>query len=300
MQMEYFNEFVELARIGNYTTASQVLNISQSVLSKHIKIMESELDVQLFVRSKRGVELSKYGLLLLPYANQIMNINESYMKDIATVKNNGSTLKIASVPAVKQMGIGELIAGFVKENPNVSINILENESAYLVDCLQKQECDLAFVRGIDSRYSELNRLPYVKDRLIALLPVSHPLAQKKELTLKDFKHENLIFSAINTKMYNIVYDACCDEGFEPNIVYTNNNGRHSVEMIERNVGIALMNERVGRGWIMRYKDLCGRDIVPHIETTVYVYYHPKHITPMAEAFLNYVIDKKRLRGIRKV
>lgn len=291
MEMSYFNEFVELARIGSYTVASHNLHISQSVLSKHIKVMEGELGAQLFVRGKRGVELSEYGFLLLPYANQIMNIRETYIEKIDIQRQRGGVLKVASIPGVKQLGIGNLIAGFVKGNPNVTVNILEEESAFLIDCLQKQECDLAFARGIDNRYSELVRIPFMSDHIIAMLPRSHPLAGKEEVQLSELRYEDLIFSGKDTYTYNMVYEACLKEGFEPNVVYTNNNGRHSIEMVERCVGIVLAHERPSSTFLNEYRDICKIRIVPLIESTVYMYYHAKHIKKVAERFIEYIIEK---------
>lgn len=288
MQMEYFKEFVELARAANYTAAARALNISQSVLSKHIKAMEGELNVVLFVRGKRGVELSEYGFALLPYATQIIGIEDRYLSEIAAVKSSGSVLRIGSVPAVKQMGIGALIARFVEENPGVAVNILENESATLIDILQRQECDIAFVRGIDNRYSVLNKVPFIKDRVALLLPSAHPLAQKDGISIMDLRKENLIINALNTNMHGVLTAACHEMGFEPNIVYTNNNGRHSLEIVERGLGLAIMNERVGVAWVKRYENLCLRVIAPNIETTVYAYYN-KDISPVAEAFLLHII-----------
>ena len=68
MEIEYIKEFVVLAETENYLEAAESLFISQSTLSKHIKIIEKELDVQLFDRTTRKVHLNKYRKMFLKYA----------------------------------------------------------------------------------------------------------------------------------------------------------------------------------------------------------------------------------------
>jgi len=76
MDINYFREFVILAQTGNFMEAAEILFCSQSTLSKHIKKMEREFGVSLFDRTTRNVEISKFGKLLLPYAQQITEIQD--------------------------------------------------------------------------------------------------------------------------------------------------------------------------------------------------------------------------------
>lgn len=283
------NEFVELARIGNYTKASQKLYISQSVLSKHIKALESELGIPLFVRGKQGIRLSEQGEMLLPYASQIMALKEEYLKKVQT--HSQALLRIASVPAVGRLKIGDLLAGFVKENPNVAVNIIEGESALLLDRLQREECDLAFARGVDERYSELVRIPYIVERVAAFFPVGHPMASRKHVEISELRDETFICSSHNNLMYHLVYDACVSAGFEPKIAYMDNNGRHTLEMVEQGVGISLRNSQ--NNMQKNHEAVCQIPIVPPIETVIYLYYHTKNILPVAERFIQYVVAKRK-------
>lgn len=66
MEIEYICEFVVLAETCNYMEAADRLFVSQSALSRHIKALEEDLQVQLFDRSTRKVSLSPFGSLFLP------------------------------------------------------------------------------------------------------------------------------------------------------------------------------------------------------------------------------------------
>ena len=71
MNTEYLKEFVVLAETKNFWEASDRLYMNQSTLSKHIKSLENELGVDLFLRTTRRVELTNYGQTFLPYAKYL-------------------------------------------------------------------------------------------------------------------------------------------------------------------------------------------------------------------------------------
>ena len=61
MEITYLQEFVELSKTLNFTVAAQRLYISQPVLSKHIKSLESELQLPLFDRKGKSIALTEFG-----------------------------------------------------------------------------------------------------------------------------------------------------------------------------------------------------------------------------------------------
>ncbi|MDR1015315.1 MAG: LysR family transcriptional regulator [Coriobacteriales bacterium] len=71
VRTEHLREFVVLAERGSFTGAAHELHLTQSALSKHIAALEREFDVELFVRDRAGVRLTKAGDALLERALQI-------------------------------------------------------------------------------------------------------------------------------------------------------------------------------------------------------------------------------------
>ena len=108
MDMEHIREFTVLAEIGSFTEASRRLSISQPVLSKHIKMLELDLGAQLFKRNKRSMELSEYGKLLLPYAQQIVQI-QNEVADAFSSRHHAiaGTLTIGALPTASYYGLGD-------------------------------------------------------------------------------------------------------------------------------------------------------------------------------------------------
>ena len=295
MDICYFNEFMELARIGSYTIAARNLHISQSALSKHMKQMEEEIGAALFLRRKNGIELSEYGSVLLPYAQQIIRSQDGYQESFLAMQEGGGILKVASIPAVRQLGIGEMIADFVSAHRKVRFHITEGESRDLIDLLRQQEADVAFARGEDDRFKELVRIPFITDRIACIMHMSHPLSTRDRIQLSELRYEDLIFPDHNTLLRGKLEEACRREGFEPSVVYSNNNGRHVIEMVKRCAGVALLNGLLHSKWLNEEKNRSVRIIPvdPPIETTVYLYYHPRQLTQIGRSFVDYVIERIR-------
>ena len=87
MNTEYLKEFVVLAETKNFWEASDRLYMNQSTLSKHIKSLENELGVDLFLRTTRRVELTNYGQTFLPYAKSITHFEFEGISAIRSLQN---------------------------------------------------------------------------------------------------------------------------------------------------------------------------------------------------------------------
>lgn len=88
MKIQSLREFLTLSRVKNFNVASEQLFLSQPTLSRHIKEIEEELGVPLFLRSTRQVELTEYGKYFLPYAKRIVSIEEVYTEGLAQLRRN--------------------------------------------------------------------------------------------------------------------------------------------------------------------------------------------------------------------
>ncbi|MBS1482046.1 MAG: LysR family transcriptional regulator, partial [Clostridium sp.] len=68
MDLSLFYYFTALSKYMNFSTAAEELYLSQSSLSKRIKSLETKLDMELFIRHPRTIELTEAGKAILPYA----------------------------------------------------------------------------------------------------------------------------------------------------------------------------------------------------------------------------------------
>jgi LysR family transcriptional regulator, transcription activator of glutamate synthase operon len=245
MEINYLKEFVVLAQTSNFLEAADILYSSQSTLSKHIKSMEAELGFALFDRTTRTVKINKFGRLFLPYAKKIVQIQDKYS---ANVKSNLETdreiLNLGSIYGLAQYNITDTLVTFKKSRPQSTLNVLQASSKDLTEMLQQRKCELAFIRDIEDVGNEFIMIPYTSDVIVAVLPLTHPLANQKTIELKMLAKENFIMAIPNTMPYILAVKACEQSGFSPNVTYTDSEIENQVDFITRGMGVSLALKQI--------------------------------------------------------
>jgi DNA-binding transcriptional LysR family regulator len=240
MEISYLKEFVVLAQTGNFLEAADVLYSSQSSLSKHIKSMEMELGVPLFDRTTRKVSISKFGLLLLPYARQI---TENADKFAALLRSNRETdreiLNLGSMYGLAQYKITDVLVRFKKSLPQATLNVMQARTIDLIEMLRQGKCELAFIRDIEDAEGDFIQIPFTTDTIVAILPIKHPLAKQKMIPLKMLENENFMMAVAGTMPFRLSMKACELSGFEPRIVYSDPELENQIDLVTKGMGISL-------------------------------------------------------------
>ncbi len=251
MNTAYLKEFTVLAEVKNFWEASERLYLNQSTLSKHIKLMETELGVPLFTRTTRRVELTRYGEALLPYAQSIIRAEFEYSTLLMQIQNSEKgTLSLGTIPSMPQYNITGLLSAFQKRYPNASVKITEDDPKNLFRLLLNGKCELIFTRetklSFEKNFMEdtsVVRIPYIHDHLIALLPKKHRLADSPSLALRELKDESFCFVKEDSLMYDICVSACQAAGFIPEITFTSHRIDSILDMVSAGSHAALLMDR---------------------------------------------------------
>lgn len=297
MEINYIKEFVILADVKNYLEASELLFISQSSLSKHIKSLERELGVSLFERTTRSVHLSEYGETFLEYAKKIVNLQYQYTTALINQSNSFQhTITIGSIPIMAPYNITDAIMEFKKENTNFAVNLVEDDSSQLKEQLRSGTCELAFIRDNDEREPEFSKLPYTTDNLAAILPKNHPYAKEKYLTLEQLQHEDFLLLQPGSVLYNLSVKICNDAGFEPNIVFTGQRAENIIDLIEKGMGIDLLMKKTTS--YLSNTNIQIVDIYPEVYTQIKIYYKKDAVlSTAAKHFIDSVILNQKVNSI---
>ncbi len=300
MNTIFFKEFTVLAEVKNFGGAAERLFLSQSTLSKHIKLMEIELGVPLFTRTTRRVELTKYGEALFPYAKSILKAEFEYSTLLMQIQNaEKGTLSLGTLPAMAQYSITRLLSSFQKKYPESTIKIIEDDPKNLINLLLSRKCELIFTRetklSIEKNFLEdanIVRIPYIHDHLVALLSKKHRLASAQNLTLRELKDESFCFIKEDSLMYDICVSACQAANFIPEIVFTSHRLDNIMDMVSTGSYVALlMNQHL----LSPEKPLYPTefpyvtvDITPHICSQVSLcYLKEQKLSVSAQNFVNH-------------
>jgi DNA-binding transcriptional LysR family regulator len=175
----------EIARSGSIRKAAEHLNLTASALNRRIMDIEEELGTLLFERRPRGVRLTSAGELFLDLARRQLSDTERMLSQIEELKGlRRGVVRIACSQALAHSFLPASIALFRKQFPMLSFDarILDHESAMAALAAYEVDLVLIFRPSFTPNFRPLMAL---EQRLVALLPVGHPLAKRKTVRLRD-------------------------------------------------------------------------------------------------------------------
>ena len=145
-KLDYYRIFYETARFSSFSTAAQHLYISQSAISQCIRQLEIDLNIQLFSRSRKGVSLTKEGLLLfqkIEPAMQSIEQGEALLERLQHLESG--TLTIAAGDTITTEFLLPYLEQFHAAYPEIRIEMANSYSSQMLDLVKKGKADIAFV-----------------------------------------------------------------------------------------------------------------------------------------------------------
>ena len=287
MDTVYVKEFIVLAEICNYSRAAEMLYISQSTLFNHIRSLETDIGVSLFSRKGRKIVLSESGQLFLPYAKTIVAASDEFSAVLQdNTKKKNSTLRIAI-----QYPVTDIIQQFRNKNPECDIYIQDSQAP--TEMMEDGSCELAFLRDVSGEtHPEYCIIPYTTDTVVAAIPVSHPLANRKVVTLAEMRSESFVMIAQRKKRDCYCMKLCKNAGFVPKIAMTAATGIEAVRLVDAGLGVSLFL----KGTMMPeiFKNLRLLELEPEISCSISLcWLKDRPLSPSAAEFVRFVQEKQK-------
>ncbi|SFJ87454.1 DNA-binding transcriptional regulator, LysR family [Bosea sp. OK403] len=134
--------FLTVAEVGTVNGAALSLNRTQAAVSMQIRKLEDLLGGELFERSSKGLELTTNGVLLVPYAREILRLNSEIGKRL-----NGKTVegrvRLGVVEDFAATRLIDILKAFRDQNPKVDIDIIVEPNKRLAAMLENDKLDIA-------------------------------------------------------------------------------------------------------------------------------------------------------------
>lgn len=223
MELRHLRYFIAVAEEGHITRAAERLGMQQPPLSQQIKVIERELDVQLFRRKARGVELTDAGSRFLEDARATLSQLERSIE--STRRTARGELGRICIGVTSTSSFHPLVArsirAFSESCPKVSLTLEESLSNELLDDLRNERMDVAFIRTAPADAKDLSIQPLLDEPMVVALPSGHPLAKGTKnaaIQLKRLASEQFIlYGPPGTGMYDTIIAACHAAGFNPSV-----------------------------------------------------------------------------------
>ena len=250
--LEYFRAVAEELNFGR---AAERLFISQPGLSRQIKQMEEILEVQLFERTKRKVQLTPAGHFLKTEVDYIFNhldLTKTQLKEIAS--GNIGELRIGFLGSAAHTVIPELLVKISQTFPGIQTTLEELSNAIQIEMLEKDKLDLGFVRLARVPEALEMRLVHL-DTFSLVLPKDHPLSADDFKHIGQLKEENFILFSqdYSSIYYDKIMSICEDRGFTPMITHKSVHALTIFKLVEAGLGVAVVPTSLKQGYDLKVK-----------------------------------------------
>src|SRR5215208_431692 len=149
MQLAQIQGFLEVARRGNVSRAADALKITQPALTARLQALEQELEQPLFVRTRRGVQLTAAGHAFMPYAEQAVTALASGMMEVSQIaRGGGGELALAVAPQVSTYVLPHVLTRFAHEHPGVRLVVRTGHSEEIVDLVVRRDVQAGLGRQV--------------------------------------------------------------------------------------------------------------------------------------------------------
>ena len=267
MEIQYVREFLSLTETESYFETAEQLFITTSSLSRHIKTLESEMGVTLFDRTTRKVSLNRYGKLFLPYARELVRIDDECTQAFAAEQHEQtSRIVIGSLPVMRAYRITDLLAEYQHGNKTTELSVVEGDTFALLPQLREGEIDFAFLRDGGYLPDDLEKVPFTADNLCIVVPEDHPFAKRKTVSVPELKDESLLMIGKDAFMYKLCCDLCKDAGFEPNVRFTSHRAENLIDLVGRGMGAAMLMRKPAAMIVTEKLRLV--DVVPEVRSAI--------------------------------
>jgi Transcriptional regulator len=226
----------------NLTEVANVLHTSQSGVSKHIKDLEDELGVELYVR--RGKRL----LGLTDPGREMLKIVERMLLDAGNIKNladqysqqDTGQLTVAATHTQARYILPKVVTAFKKQYPKVHLRLHQGSPKEIVQMLMQGDADIGLATESLGEIEDLAAFPLYSWRHAVVVPKDHPLSTREEVTLEAIAefpiityHEGFTGRARVEKVFH-------DAGLTPDIVMSALDADVIKSYVELDLGVGII------------------------------------------------------------
>lgn len=243
MNIQKYLSFVKTVEYGSFTKAVEILNYSQSGISRMIGDLEKDWKVVLLERGKDGVKLTSDGLTLLPYARSLVAEYEKLQMQVDELNGLQSGLiRIGTFSSVATHWLPNIIKEFQKDYPHIDYELLLGDYAEIEEWVIEGRVDCGFLK-LPTR-PDFETIFLEEDKLLAVIPEDHSLADCEKFPIAALCDGPFILleKGENSEVSEI-FRRC---GLTPKVHFTTWDDFSIMSMVESGLGVGILPQLILR------------------------------------------------------
>ena len=189
--------FIRTAKENSFSETANQLHMTQSAVSKSISRLEKELNLKLFERTTRRIELTPAGKYLYTHWQPLIEaIQKDYIYALELSGSHRLSINIGTTSTTNpELYFWSVADRFKEQYPNIGLNIESDSMDILFQKFSQNKYDIIFMPHFEHYTLDNAHIPWkwtAKDFVYAYMPSTHPLAAKKNVTLQDLAQTDLM------------------------------------------------------------------------------------------------------------
>lgn len=211
--LEYFTVVAEHGHLGR---AAELLGLSQPALSKGIARLEDAMEVKLFRRTAKGMDLTAEGSLLLSRARELRQSLRNVAREVSDVgRGHAGHIKIGVGPTVNDEFLMAAITELLRAEPRITMKVVVSDIDEILPALQSGQIDVVFNLMVFKPPAGLAYIPLREDECVACCAASHRLAARTHVPLSELSKERWALGEPGLPTQQRLHQVFRDNGLEP-------------------------------------------------------------------------------------
>jgi len=240
MNFRALQYFVKLAELKHFSRAAEACFVSQPTLSTQIRKLEEELGVLLVERAPRKVMLTPIGADVAHRARHILRDIE-HIKTAASHSKDPATgiIKLGIFPTLAPYLLPHVIPGIRKRYPKLGLQLTEEKTEIILSMLDQGQLDAGLLAlPVEEHGMDVEIL--FEEPFVTAMPSSHPLSDKKVISLQDLEGEELLLLEEGHCLRQHALAVCELAGAHERVDFNATSMETLRQMVAANAGVTLM------------------------------------------------------------
>ena len=293
MDLRQLNAFLTISKLQNFTAAANELGYAQSTVTTQIKLLEEELGVRLFERMGKSISLTYEGTKLIPYAKQMLKLDNDIRTAVFNEEKPSGTLVIGAAESLCVLRLPKILKEYKNLYPEVDISLTFGNCSTFRDMLKNNLIDIAFSLGRKIDSEDFIADTEIEEEMLLLSNTSNPLVHKDKIYPIDLKDQFFILTDKGCSYRAALETILKENNIKPKIALETSSVQAIKQFTISGLGITMLpkvavKEELESGKLIKL-NYCG----PNLNIVSQVLYHKdKWISPAMKEFM--ILSKKYL------
>lgn len=283
--LRQIQNFRTVAEFGSFTRAAERLNLAQPALSLSIRELERELNLKLFDRTTRRVELTSAGREFLQSADKVLadlDLAVRNARDLSERKRG--RIVVAAPPLLAAMIVPGAISEYNKAFPGIDVALIDARYDQILERLRAGDVDCA-IGTFDERADGIRRDVLAQDALAIFCAPDSPLAKMKRVRWRDLDGQRLVMLTRDSSVRTLIDRHLDAAGVScGKVLHEVSQMTTAIMLVEAGLGAAVLPAYI---WsFARERQIVSRPLTePQVTRSLYLI-HPdnRSLSPAAEGF----------------